>query len=141
MAEGGPLFRGHPAQTMAAAAGAAVVAWGVAKFVPSNAHTYSLLQTVVAFLALASMAVFVVMHHRQEGRFLSQTQEEVVLIGGFGLLCFALIVAKRAWFEQSVDIGTASQIPGAEAGFTAGRREFPCSNDAHACIVEEWSWF
>ncbi|KAI0759896.1 hypothetical protein BC629DRAFT_1547436, partial [Irpex lacteus] len=80
-----PLVR-YPALTLMAASGAALVAWMISRFVPANAHAYSLLQTVVAFLALASMAVFVVMHHRQEGRFLSETQEMAILVGGFGLL-------------------------------------------------------
>lgn len=34
----------------------------------------------------------VLMHHRQEGRFLSQTQEELILIGAFGLLCLGTIL-------------------------------------------------
>ncbi|KIP10617.1 hypothetical protein PHLGIDRAFT_115374 [Phlebiopsis gigantea 11061_1 CR5-6] len=92
------------------------------------------------------MAVFIVMHHRQEGRFLSQTQEELILIGAFGLFCLALLVASRAWREQAVDIGAASGVglggrKNTEAGFTGGKRPYPCSNDAVACVVEEWSWF
>ncbi|KAI0347565.1 hypothetical protein BDW22DRAFT_1352040 [Trametopsis cervina] len=135
-----PLVR-YPALTLMAASVVALVAWGITRFVPSTAHAYSLLQTVVAFLALASMAVFVVMHHRQEGRLFTQTQEEMILVGGFGLLCLALIVAKRAWSEQSIGIEKASTVGGIEAGFTAGRLPFPCREDAAACIVEEWSWY
>lgn len=107
------------------------------------------------------------MHHRSEGRILSQTQEEVILIGAFWAVLLryvfsplftvqfaspgiaraddyhtpAMIVAKRAYFEQDIDIASASHATGIGAGFTGGRRHFPCNNDAAACIVEEWSWF
>ncbi|KAI0092665.1 hypothetical protein BDY19DRAFT_496876 [Irpex rosettiformis] len=124
-----------------AAGGAALVAWVISRFVPANAHAYSLLQTAVAFLALASMAVFVVMQHRQENRFLSDMQEMAILVGGFGLFVLALLVAQRALSEQVVGIEESSIVGRIPAGLTAGRRPFPCSPDAIACIVEEWSWF
>ncbi|EKM59068.1 uncharacterized protein PHACADRAFT_25192 [Phanerochaete carnosa HHB-10118-sp] len=144
-----PLFRGHPLQSIAAAAGAALVAIGLARAIPAATHLhqdfYSLTQTTVAVLALACMAFLVVMHHRQDGRFLSQTQEELILIVGFGLLCLAVVVASRAYREQPVGIGRASGAgvgsSRKEAGVTGGKRPYPCSNDAVACVVEEWSWF
>ncbi|KAI0347566.1 hypothetical protein BDW22DRAFT_1352041 [Trametopsis cervina] len=75
------------------------------------------------------------MHHRQEGRFLSQTQQEVILFAGFGLLCFVLLVAKRALSEDAVEAASVGHVQPREGG------HFPCSKDAAACIVEEWSWF
>ena len=38
----------------------------------------------------------VVMHHRQDGRFLSQTQEELILIGAFGLFCLGTSQSRLA---------------------------------------------
>lgn len=91
------------------------------------------------------MALFVWMHHRQDGRFLSQTQEELILIVGFGLLCLAVLVATRAFREQPAEIGRAAEAsvgaPRKEAGTTRGRKPYPCSHDAAACVVEEWSWY
>jgi len=85
------------------------------------------------------------MHHRQDGRFLTQTQEELVLIVGFGLLCLAVVVASRA-YREPVGMGSASQasVGGPrtrQAGVAGGKRPYPCSNDAAACVIEEWSWF
>ncbi|GJE84024.1 hypothetical protein PsYK624_000980 [Phanerochaete sordida] len=137
-----PLFRGHPLQSIAAAAGAALVAVGVARAIPAATHLYSLTQTVVAVLALACMALFVVMHHRQDGRFLSQTQEELILIVGFGLLCLAVLVATRAFSDTPAGTSHASVgSPRTKAGPTGGKRPYPCSNDAAACVVEEWAWY
>ena len=110
------------------------------------------------------------MHHRQEGRFLSEIQEMTILVGGFGLFVLgtpdvpslsselwsadcitvfpiprlpraikALLVAQRALSEQT-DIGYKSPVARVPEGLT-GKRPFPCSPDAIACIVEEWSWF
>ena len=58
----------------------------------------------------------------------------------------AVLIAMRAYSERGIDIGVASEVSitdkGARgAGFTGGKRPNPCSNDAVACIVEEWSWF
>ncbi|KAF8076403.1 hypothetical protein FPV67DRAFT_1406461, partial [Lyophyllum atratum] len=44
-----------------------------------------LTQTTVAILAICSMMFLVTMHHRRDGQLLTQTQEEMVLICGFGL--------------------------------------------------------
>ncbi len=44
----------------------------------------------------------VVMHHRQEGRFLSETQEMAILVGGFGLLVLgkSLSIPSRSLFAH-----------------------------------------
>lgn len=52
-----------------------------------------------------------------------------------------MIVARRAYFEQGADFGSAGYASGGGGGLTGGKRPFPCNADATACIVEEWSWF
>lgn len=60
-------------------------------------------------------------------------------------MIIALLIAQRALSEQPADISRAGAVGGGvgrvPAGLTAGKRPFPCSPDAIACIVEEWSWF
>jgi len=56
----------------------------------------------VAFIALAAAALFVIAHHKRgHHRVMNQTQEEVVLIGLFGLFWFAFLVGLRVWQNQS----------------------------------------
>ncbi|KAI0092664.1 hypothetical protein BDY19DRAFT_903446 [Irpex rosettiformis] len=131
--EGQPLFRGHPAQPVVAAAGAAAVAWGLSKLVPSNAHTYSVLQTGVAFLAIVVAATL------QDGRFLSQTQQEVILFAGFGLLCFVLLVANRALSADSYEAPAAASADSSSTGTGAGsggQRRAP-----QGYVVDEYYWY
>ncbi|KAH9077357.1 hypothetical protein EDB83DRAFT_2349659 [Lactarius deliciosus] len=55
---------------------------------PSNLHVFALAQTSVAILAIGSLMIFVVTHHRRNGQVLTQDQEEMILIGAFGLFWF-----------------------------------------------------
>lgn len=110
------------------------------------------MQSSIALLAIASLAVLVVMHHRRNGSFLTNTQEEMILMGAFGLFWFAVLIALRASGQRTVDPGTASEISmqsatragrsksAAQPGFTRGRN-YPCSSDAVYCVVEEWAYF
>ncbi|KAI0751972.1 hypothetical protein BC629DRAFT_1598828 [Irpex lacteus] len=142
--EGQPLFRGHPAQPVVAGAGAAAVAWGLSKLVPSNAHTYNLLQTGVAFLAIVAAATFVVMHHRQDGRFLSQTQQEMILFTGFGLLCFVLFVANRALSEDSIEAAAVSSQASTESGKMGGGASSGGGGYRRApqgYVMDEYYWY
>ena len=54
------------------------------------------------------------MHHRQEGRFLSQTQEELILISAFGLLCLGKspFLCTSCWTRGAK--GPAHSAPGGE---------------------------
>jgi len=138
-----------------AAAGVALGAHIVARFVPHTLHVFNLMQSSVAILALASLAVLVVTHHRSNGQFLTQTQEEMILIGSFGLFWFAVLIAIRAFRQMgavdvggvatNTDVSSAMQTGGrnrGEAGFTAGRRRpYPCDPNSAYCVVEEWSWY
>ncbi|KAI0796633.1 hypothetical protein C8Q75DRAFT_741781 [Abortiporus biennis] len=131
---------------------------------PSGIHIFSLMQSTVAVLAIASLAILVVMHHRRDAHLLTQTQEEAILIGAFGLFWFAILVGIRA-MNQTPDMSlyagghgsnsvagsnaiaeTASRsvgggVPGREGRNGAkvpGRRAYPCDKDSVYCVVEEW---
>jgi len=119
---------------------------------PSNMRAYTLAQTSVAILAIGSLMVFIVAHHRRSGQVFTQDQEEMILIGAFGLFWFAFLVAWRAirqqWsFEGEMGIGgSVPNAPRRQPGFTgnAGRERYkswPCSRYDVDCVVEEWSYY
>lgn len=96
----------------------------------------------------------VTLHHRREGHLLTQGQEEILLIGGFGLFWVAALLAWRAVTHRGVDMGLAGAVDSIAAGTqpTVARklaaaftpeslRPYPCSSDDIYCVVEEWSYF
>ncbi|KAI0660947.1 hypothetical protein C8Q70DRAFT_1052769 [Cubamyces menziesii] len=116
------------------------------------------MQTSVAFLAIASLGLMVVTHHRRHGELLTHAQEETVLIVAFGLMWFALLIGWRALqqrgFDPNLDPGTdlasaSAAHAGARSGnggrsaegFTGQRRPYPCSSDSVYCVVEEWTYW
>jgi len=116
---------------------------------PSNMHVFTLAQTSVAILAIGSLMIFIVTHHRRNGQVLTQDQEELILIGAFGLFWFAFLVAWRAlWQRRSTDgeLGISGlPAPRRQAGFTGNNRNryktWPCSPYDVDCVVEEWSYY
>ncbi|KAI0750841.1 hypothetical protein C8Q80DRAFT_534359 [Daedaleopsis nitida] len=141
------LFEGRMARSAMYAGGAAGIAHLVIRLVPSSVQTYSLMQTAVAILAIASLAVLVVTHHRRAGDLLTIMQEEMVLITAFGLMWFAILLGWRAYQQRGVAPGDAAGADLASPsrtgreGFTPDRRPYPCSSDSVYCVVEEWSYF
>jgi len=151
-----PLFRDHPVRSCAAVAVALAVSHFLAKLT-SFFHAFQLTQTSVAILAITSLMFLVTMHHRREGHLLTQTQEEILLIGGFGLFWMALLLAWRAWMAPrngtGLDLGRAAEVDLASAGairtagrrlepgFTGAIRPYPCSSDDVYCVVEEYTFF
>jgi len=122
-------------------------------FVPNSWHAMGLAQTSVAFMAMSSVLVMVVLRQKRDVRILSQTQEELLLIAALGLFWLATLVGFRAYGRRlisparagEVDLAFATAYAGIrgsrEPGFTAGRRPYPCSGDDIDCIVEEWTFF
>ncbi|KAG8781911.1 hypothetical protein FRC15_007863 [Serendipita sp. 397] len=96
-----PLFRRNPRQS----AGIALVAIFFAYFgnwiVPQSAFSRVLAEMTVALVSLTALTLFIIAHHRRgKGRIINQTQEEVVLIGIFGLFWFAFLIGLRAWNDR-----------------------------------------
>ncbi|KLO14970.1 hypothetical protein SCHPADRAFT_287356 [Schizopora paradoxa] len=80
-----PLFRGHVLRSVAIAGLAILGAHQLIRHLPDTVHILTLTQTSVAIVALSSLMLFTVAHHQRGGRMMTQTQEEMVLIGAFGL--------------------------------------------------------
>ncbi|EIM88434.1 uncharacterized protein STEHIDRAFT_120604, partial [Stereum hirsutum FP-91666 SS1] len=85
------LFRERLAQSLVLAGGAAFSGWTLMKLIPHSMLSFTLTQTSVAFLAIASLMVFIIAHHRRSGDLLDQRQEELTLIAAFGFLFFAML--------------------------------------------------
>lgn len=158
------LFRSRPTQSFATAAAVAFTAHLLLWLLPADLHVFTLMQTVVAILALAGVMIMVVVHHRRGGGLLTHVQEERILIAVFGLFWLALLIAIRATYQNStvsVRSGEASLsvVPprgrpvqsqsGGQNGnqanrrpprLTPGGRPWPCSRDDALCIVEEYYW-
>ncbi|KAL1946764.1 hypothetical protein VTO73DRAFT_14868 [Trametes versicolor] len=115
-----------------AALGAAVIAHLAMRLVPHSTQVFSLMQTSVAILAIASLGLMVVTHHRRHGELLTHTQEEAVLLVAFGLMWFALLIGWRA-LQRGSDSGVGTG--------GVGGRPYPCSSDSVYCVVEEWTYW
>ncbi|KAF7355328.1 Ubiquitin-conjugating enzyme E2 8 [Mycena sanguinolenta] len=116
---------------------------------------FHLTQTSVTILAVSGLIFLITMHHRQEGRFLTQTQEEMLLIFCFGLFWMSVLLgwhSLRAQGQQG-NLGLAAGgrqrgdagIPVIDvrrpAGIIGQQRPYPCSFGDMYCIEEEYSFF
>ncbi|KAJ7591026.1 hypothetical protein C8J56DRAFT_781663 [Mycena floridula] len=144
-----PLFRAHPIRSTVAVFVSLAAGHAVTRFF-SSWHAFHLTQTAVALLAIASLMLLVTMHHRREGQLLTQTTEEMILIGGFCLFWIAVLLAWRAFTHSSISAERAGELnlvggrdggPRRDPGFTGGVLPYPCSGDDLYCTVEEWSFF
>ncbi|KAH9966119.1 hypothetical protein BC827DRAFT_796953 [Russula dissimulans] len=151
-----PLFTGNLRRSAGAAASiltGTLLMWTL----PSNMRVFTLAQTSVAILAIGSLMLFILTHHRRNGQVFTQDQEELMLIGALGLFWFAFLVAWRAVrqqrsFEGDMGIGSVGvpstptrQQPGFTRNAAGGRgqryKSWPCSRFDVDCVVEEWSYY
>ncbi|KDQ64513.1 hypothetical protein JAAARDRAFT_28151 [Jaapia argillacea MUCL 33604] len=140
------LFSVRRGRSFGVAAVAAFVGHMIVYMLPQSLQIFTFTQTSIAILAICSLMVLVVAHHRRHGEVLSQTQEEMILIGAFGLFWFAILIALRA-FRAEDGAGTAmARAPSRATGgrqrapFT-GRRRSWCHPDDMYCVVEEYSYY
>ncbi|EJD01161.1 uncharacterized protein FOMMEDRAFT_141860 [Fomitiporia mediterranea MF3/22] len=91
------LFRGHVLRSIVLAGLLVFTAHHLIKRMPESHHTYTLTQSSIAIIAVATVMLLVVTHHRRQGRVLTQTQEEMLLLGGFALFSLAAFVTYRAY--------------------------------------------
>jgi len=148
-----PIFRGENSRTLIGLV--LIIVFGGYQLIsslPASHHVFNLAQTSVAILALVALVFLVAQHHMREGQMLTQTQEEMILIGGFGLFWLAMLIAYQTYRNggfgstgaaQSpvVDVRGAGQRSGTAGGGSGGAGgQRPCSPDAAYCVVEEWSY-
>jgi len=116
---------------------------------------FSMIQTMVALLALGTLIFLVLQHHEREGQLLTHAQEEMILMGAGGLFWIAILIAFRAYRQRGGEMGvsTGSLSPaGARTGVdlrdtprnraaAAAARGSPCDENGRYCIVEEWMYY
>jgi len=80
----------------------------------------------------------------------SQTQEEMILIGAFGLFWLAFLVALRAFRQRNAvvpgylgetDVAPHQLQASGVHGVNKGQRAWQCPGDSAYCVVEEWTYF
>jgi len=141
-----PIFRGENSRKLIGLA--LIIVFGGYQLVaslPASHKVFHFAQTAVAVLALAALVFLVAQHHLREGQLLTEGQEELIIIGGFGLFWLAMLIAWQAYGNRGIASTGAALTPtvdvrgaGQGGGVAGGQR--PCSPDAVYCVVEEWSY-
>ncbi|TFL05999.1 hypothetical protein BDV98DRAFT_561011 [Pterulicium gracile] len=111
-----PLFTDNLPRTALIAFGAFLVSYYFGSYI-NTSSAFQVTQTVLALFAIASIILFVALHHRQEGRLFSQQQEEFLLIVGTALIGFALWIAFRQWARPTIPMAV---VPAGGGGGIAG---------------------
>ncbi|EGO27527.1 hypothetical protein SERLADRAFT_382577, partial [Serpula lacrymans var. lacrymans S7.9] len=98
------LFSSHPVRNIMKAGLAVGVGHIIMKFMPKSLHILHFTQTSVGILAVACFVFFIILHHRSDGRFMTQTQEEMFLIGALGVFWFGFLIAMRVYSQSDVNV-------------------------------------
>jgi len=146
------LFQGHILRSTIAAGLAVAAGHQFLHRLPDNFYAFTMAQTSIAIIALSAIMLITVAHHHRRGQAMTQTQEEMLLIGAFGLFWLAVLVALRAFGQRddptALDHGL---MPARTAAGDAYRRtvrsrpeassSWACGGDAYRCVVEEWGYY
>ncbi|KAL1755430.1 hypothetical protein FB107DRAFT_213520 [Schizophyllum commune] len=137
-----PLFRDHPVRSTAGVVIALAIAHTVARVLSAPA-AFHYTQATLAVLSILAMMVLVTLHHRREGHLLTQTQEEMMLIGGFGLFWLAAYMGWRAVRQRSTGDAVAPSTGSGGGGAVGSRGGWPspCSGNDYYCIIEEYTYY
>ncbi|KAJ3828591.1 hypothetical protein F5880DRAFT_856118 [Lentinula raphanica] len=135
-----PLFQDHPLRS-AGFAIALAVGHMFTKFLNSS-YAFHLTQTSVAILGISGLMFLIAMNHRrgeERPNPMSQMQEEIVLIVGFGLLWVVISLGWKAMTGSGLE--SEHSLPGRSGAASRGERPYPCSDSDILCIIEEYSYF
>ncbi|KAJ3722935.1 hypothetical protein C8R42DRAFT_21330 [Lentinula raphanica] len=154
-----PLFQDHPLRSAGCIAIALAVGHMFTKFLNSS-YAFHLTQTSVAILGISGLMFLIAMNHRrgeERPNPMSQMQEEIVLIVGFGLLWVgeytpvnnrrisiqSLYTVISLGWKAMTGSGLESEhsLPGRSGAASRGERPYPCSDSDILCIIEEYSYF
>ncbi|TFK28720.1 hypothetical protein FA15DRAFT_664754 [Coprinopsis marcescibilis] len=131
-----PLFQENPVRS-AIAATAAVGIGHLATWFLVSPGSSQLLQSLIAVAAIGALVALIVVQHRQEGRVLTQTQEEAALIGGLALLWIVIVVSWRALSGGGSSAGSGLGSSYGRKGYGSMFDDCP-PGDAYCHVVEEW---
>jgi len=138
-----PLFRDYPIRSTICIAIAIGLGHTVTKLL-NSLYAFHLTQTSVAILGICGFMLLIAMNHQhgEEQHLMTQMQQEMVLIVGFGLLWIAVSLGWKAITGQgmSESPGFRSEVQPHNRGGSLNR-PYPCTDDDIYCIVEEYSYF
>ncbi|KAL9712727.1 ubiquitin-conjugating enzyme E2 H [Leucoagaricus gongylophorus] len=138
-----PLFRDNPIRAGAIVA-MTLFAGHYATKLMSSVYALHLTQTSVALLAIASLIVLVTVHNRRGAEFLSQTEQEMILVGGIALFWIAALVAWRGFRGESSISSSLANPTTMVANSKAGSKfsnDWPCGPNDVYCMVEEYNYW
>ncbi|KAJ4478094.1 hypothetical protein J3R30DRAFT_2858897 [Lentinula aciculospora] len=139
-----PLFQDHPIRSAVCVAIAIALGHMLTKLLTSL-YAFHLTQTSVAILGISGLMFLIAMNHRRgEGQhnLMTQMQEEMVLIVGFGLLWIVVSLGWRAITGRGIESGSSvlgrSDISSRGGG---DERLHSCSDNDILCIIEEYQYY
>ncbi|KAF8204989.1 hypothetical protein BJ912DRAFT_17321 [Pholiota molesta] len=134
------LFSTNPIRSAATAAIVVCIAH-FGTMLLTSLHAFQLTQTSIAILSISALLFMIMMHHKMDGRFMNQTQEEMAVIGIFALLWVAFLVgykgitSKHGGNSATTDLGT----PQSSQEYSGWGD--PCAKGDAYCIYEEYTYF
>jgi len=133
------LFRNNPLRWAAIAVVVVSIAHYGTKFV-SSLHGFQLTQTSIAILSVSALLFMIMMHHRMDGHLMTQSQEEMALIGIFALFWIVLLVAWKFFTTNQSGLSTDLAVRSASQRGVSTTKDF-CSGEGVYCIYEEYAMF
>jgi len=133
------LFRNNPLRWAAIA----VVVVSIAHYgtrLMSSPNGFQLTQTSIAVLSISALLFMIMMHHTMDGHLMTQSQEEMALIGIFALLWIVLLVAWKFFTTKQSGVSTDLAIRSAAQRGVSTSKDF-CSGEGVYCIYEEYAMF
>ncbi|KAF8913913.1 hypothetical protein CPB84DRAFT_1757897 [Gymnopilus junonius] len=127
------LFSKNPIRSAATAAVVVSVAHFATKSLTSL-HAFHLTQTSIAILAISALLFIIMVHHRMDGQIMSQTQEEMAVIGVFALFWVVFLVGYRSFMSKQSGGVTDLGAPKA----SSQDWQDPCTRDGVYCVYEEY---
>ncbi|PPQ72915.1 hypothetical protein CVT26_014578 [Gymnopilus dilepis] len=136
-----PLFNKNPIRSAATDVSAAIVV-SVAHFATkylTSLHAFHLTQTSIAILAISALLFMIMMHHRMDGQVMSQTQEEMAVIGIFALFWVVAVIGYRSYTSKQGGGGGVTDLAVPKASPQDWWQSDPCAKDGVYCVYEEYT--
>ncbi|KAF8165332.1 hypothetical protein B0H34DRAFT_688806 [Crassisporium funariophilum] len=129
-----PLFSKNPLRSAATAAIAVSIAHYGTKLM-SSLQAFQMTQTSIAIMAISALLFMIMMHHRMDGHLMSQSQEEMALIGIFALLWAVMLVGWKTFAKKHGGGSTELGFPKVSQDRSG---QDPCLGDDVYCVFEEY---
>jgi hypothetical protein len=93
----------------------------------------------IAVLTISGLLFMIVMHHKTEGRFMNQSQEEIAVIGIFALLWVVFLIGYKSLTSGDIGSNIANSLStSAQASNEYAGWQDPCDKPGAYCVYEEY---